>query len=264
MFWFLCGCVCVGLGLSLWHLSAVFYAPGWVLPFPLRLQRRAATPVDYHTLTASLRSERIMLLAQTGVEFLLLGEQGRIYTVVFSTTPSCSCPAFIYKKADCVQCKHLAWVKLRLMSMPANHYFATQETYLPWEQRYLLSQVKPRAFAPPPIRDAVAGTTHQRERTAGDVCAICYEEPTDPTERCAGQCQQEFHAACVESYIKFQQSEGTPAVCACCRSPWLSRVVVESLTDRTGSWRIVSHPLGAFKRPRPKSVKRPRGTAPKI
>ena len=54
-----------------------------------------------------------------------LGTDGAVYDLTLGMTQTCSCPAFRFKRGD-AQCKHLAWLKTKVLGVPASHYLAYQ------------------------------------------------------------------------------------------------------------------------------------------
>ena len=73
--------------------------------------------------------ERIMLLEIAVAGGVLLparahGTDGAIYdSTLGMTQQTCSFPAFRFKRGD-AQCKHLAWLKTKVLCVPASHYLA--------------------------------------------------------------------------------------------------------------------------------------------
>ena len=61
-----------------------------------------AGDADNKTTTDGMKSERIMLISYVptadGVSVKALGTTGNIYDISFTTVPSCSCPAFVFKR----------------------------------------------------------------------------------------------------------------------------------------------------------------------
>ena len=104
--------------------------------------------------------ERIMLLeiAVAGGVLLnarALGTDGAVYDLMLGMTQTCSCPAFRFKRGD-AQCKHLAWLKTKVLGVPASHYLAYQRAYTLLERLYLLERVdKHGALAPLTVREAL-------------------------------------------------------------------------------------------------------------
>ena len=216
------------------------------------LERRGAplvipTAADFATVTRALSTGRIMLLSLThdgdGAAVKALGENGSVYQLTLGATTSCSCPAYVFKRT--AQCKHLAWLKIKVLDAPPNHYLVYQTSYLAVELRYLLAQAAATAhLAPRAIREAV-GVTEAAAPAAGadDTCAICYDDIDAAAAgvRCAAQCRKLFHSACVEQYVASLAGEGKPAVCACCRAPWAAAITLGTMQRGDLKYVTVSH-----------------------
>jgi hypothetical protein len=224
------------------------------------LETRAAPLVvpstaDYATLVRALGTERILLLSAAllcdGVgEFKLLGETGAVYTVWIGAQAKCSCPAFFYSR-NARQCKHLGYVKVKVLGVPASHYLATQSAYLRVELRELLdAPATARAhLAPLGVREAV-GAVPQRAAAITTVCAVCYDElGQDAQEVCAAACRTPFHAQCLRDYFASLAGDGKATICPCCRTPWVAALVVGSVNAPLGSYVTVSHPHGKKRSP---------------
>jgi hypothetical protein len=84
-----------------------------------------------------------------------LGTDGAVYDLALGMTQTCSCPAFRFKRGD-AQFKHLAWLKTKVLGVPASHYLAYQRAYTLLERLYLLERVdKHGALAPLTVREAL-------------------------------------------------------------------------------------------------------------
>lgn len=222
----------------------------------------APSDADCATMTRALATGRIMLLSfvvtDGGADVRALGESGHVYSIVLRAAPTCSCPAFAYRRD--AQCKHLAWLKTKVLGAPPDHYIVYQRAYLRLELAYLLRAPAASAlYAPRPIREAL-GIIQPTIIPADDsVCAVCYDEleTSAATLRCAAQCRKVFHHECVRQYHASLAADGKPLVCACCRAPWLDAVAVETVVTRDFTYTHVSHPHGATpKKQRASSVRR--------
>lgn len=76
----------------------------------------------YHTV-------RIVLCAQ------VMGTSGHVYTIDFCGRPACSCPDAKIRQG---QCKHLLYLKLRVLQIPRASHLLRADTYAPHELRYVL------------------------------------------------------------------------------------------------------------------------------
>ena len=70
----------------------------------------------------------------------VLGTKGDVYVVTLGMTQTCLYPAFRFKRDD-AQCKHLAWLKTKVLGEPASHYIAYQCAFTELERLYLLERV---------------------------------------------------------------------------------------------------------------------------
>ena len=213
-----------------------------------------ASDADCATMTRALSTGRIMLLsfvlADGGADVRALGESGHVYSISLRSAPTCSCPAFVFKRD--AQCKHLAWLKTKVLGAPPDHYIVYQRAYLRLELAYLLRAPAASAlYAPRPIREAL-GLVVPVDASSECICAVCYDEleASAETARCAAQCRKAYHKDCVRQYHASLAADGKPPVCACCRAPWLDAVAVETVVTREFTYTHVSHPHGPPKKRR--------------
>jgi hypothetical protein len=145
-------------------------------------------------------------------------------------TQTCSCPAFHFKRGD-AQCKHLAWLKTKVLGVPAlhypaSHYLAYQRAYTLVERLYLLERVdKHGALAPLTVREAL-GVVAVRADDA-TVCPIDYLDLADPDlqplRRCAAACGAAFHAQCItRSSQRRARRSPAPSAVVCGWTRWPS------------------------------------------
>lgn len=212
----------------------------------------------YAALIKALQTTRIMLLSfivqGEAAYATVLGETGNVYEIVFSARPWCSCPNFASRQGDTgpTYCKHIAWLKLKVMGVPANHYLASQNAYLRLEVRYLLAK-NPQAvtgvMAPLGVREAL-GLVPTRVVTTSR-CTICFDDdlhevPPEGLVACAASCRTAYHAACVTAYHKSLAGDGKQLICPCCRHKWVHEVAVTTETSRLGTpYRKVTYPQPA-------------------
>lgn len=198
---------------------------------------------------------RILLLSATyaddSMTALIIGNDGTRYAVVFSDSPSCSCDAFTFKRE--AQCKHLAWLKMKVLGIPPAHYLITQTSYLAVEVAYILSRPRRAAvpgalIAPRPIREALGVIPKEPVNdSSASACNICDDELT-PSQivLCAATCRYAVCDPCVKRYHKNLAEEGKPPICPGCRSPWVSEISVHAVTLRTRKQTLkVTHPFGS-------------------
>jgi len=184
-------------------------------------------------------------------EFDLLGSTGNVYTVTIGPRNRCTCPDY----AKAAVCKHVLFVMLKVLRVPAAHPLLWQAALLPNELEYIFAHapepgaaaaggvlasdaaraavaaatgralsIEPApdagagALPPPAAAGAPAATAH--EPTAD--CPICYEElgaDASALVSC-GVCRNSLHAQCQEAWAVNKIKGGRPADCVFCRAPW--------------------------------------------
>jgi hypothetical protein len=215
---------------------------------PFRAARGAAASRNVIT---ALSTARIMVLRRINGVFTVLGESGTVYEVTIALQPACTCPSFekrFLNGAQSAVCKHLAFIYVKVLGVPAHSYVLHQTALTSYEVDYWLARARATNLAPKPVLEALgfAEATKRNDTT----CSICYDEieAGASTLRCTGQCRNLFHAGCVSAYNNSQLP--AQALCAVCRAPWLeSELQVQTVVDSTGTARqVVTHPHGKFKR----------------
>jgi hypothetical protein len=217
----------VAAALLLWRFFAAVFPCGapyvWVSICERRqAPLREASRESSAGVVKMLRSERLMLLAQERMVFRLLGDSGTVYVVVLGNLPACGCPAFIYRFARGNQsavCKHLAFVLVKVLGMPANHYLLHQTAWLSWELDYWLARPRGGKTAARPVLELL-GLVPPMVLDNDGCCPICYDDISagEATLRCGAQCRTLFHGSCVAAYNQSQLP--APPQCAACRAPW--------------------------------------------
>ena len=210
------------------------------------------TEADYAIIVRALSTDRIMLLSfekrEGGADVKALGIDGTLYELALAEIPSCSCPAFKFKRTS--QCKHLAWLKTKVMGIPPNHYLASQSAYTRVELDYVLQldPQAPRALAP--IRKAL-GLMQDDARIDDCTCAICFcdLEDGEAVVKCAAGCEKKFHHECNENNIAVLARDGKPPSCPCCRAYFIDELALQTLKERDGRAYVqITHPLGPRRR----------------
>jgi len=72
----------------------------------------------------------------------VLGSTGNVYCVSLARIPTCTCPDFL-KQRDL--CKHILFVTLKVVGLPADHPLAFQKSYLQEELDGLLARLRARS-----------------------------------------------------------------------------------------------------------------------
>ena len=198
----------------------------WIAKIPANIEVR---------LHRALR-ERLFLLQRhpqqgdvsPSVKFEVLGSTGNVYTVVVAEIPSCSCPD------SSVPCKHLLFVYLRVLRLPAESPLLYQVALVPTEliemfalapadsgRHVMASDIVLQTFlhgaAPNVPGQSRSGVTRRAVDTTED-CSICFEPfGTERLVWCEVQCGNSLHAACMAMIVGHSDRN---ARCPLCRAPW--------------------------------------------
>jgi len=94
------------------------------------------------------------------VEFHVLGSTGNVYRVMIGRDCYCTCPDYLRSKC----CKHMIFVMLKVLRVPAGHPFAFNVSFLPNELLYIMDHSPDPAgaggvLAPDEAREAIAKAT---------------------------------------------------------------------------------------------------------
>ena len=219
-------------------LSLCWYAGApWLLPLPLETRAKpwvARLDDDMLKRCVSARSaspsNRIYFVrsrvSADGWEADVLGSSSSHYTVRVSSTPSCTCPDYMYRA---LQCKHLIYVKVNVLGIPPSHALVRQAAYLRHELAYILAHRKLDRSVAGRANTAVLRSFGVVEvaapRGIGDVCAICYSamEEGEALSDCRAECSRYvMHGSCAEQMAMYAAKEKEPMNCPCCRAPWIT------------------------------------------
>lgn len=174
------------------------------------------------------------------IKFSVLGSTGNVYEVIIAKVPHCSCP----DAAKGNLCKHLLFVMLKVVGLPANHHLVYQSAYLTEEldQIVLALQTRLERLG----RDVVANEKVQkvhadmkkggkggvdddssnavpRKEVDGEDCPICFDELGSELSRltyCKGTCGTNFHKACMQLWTRQATHGSSGPTCPACRQPW--------------------------------------------
>ncbi|XP_004501151.1 uncharacterized protein [Cicer arietinum] len=168
---------------------------------------------------------RLRLLHRTGSTFFILGATGNVYTVILSSTPSCTCPD------RTTPCKHILFVIIRVLGVSSTDACVRRRNLRPCQLQRLLNM--------PTLNEAVAGYSvrqrfHQvffegggskRERIEmeeGATCPVCLEEMGKEERLVACEsCRNGIHEECL---VRWKRSRGRRSVsCVICRARWRNR-----------------------------------------
>lgn len=173
------------------------------------------------------------------IKFSVLGSTGNVYEVIIAKVPHCSCP----DAAKGNLCKHLLFVMLKVVGLPANHHLVYQSAYLTEEldQIVLALQTRLERLG----RDVVANEKVQkvhadlkkggkgvdddnsnavpRKEVDGEDCPICFDELGSELCRltyCKGTCGTNFHKACMQMWTRQSAHGRSGPTCPACRQQW--------------------------------------------
>lgn len=166
----------------------------------------------------------LRLLHRSGSTFFIFGATGNVYTVILSSTPTCTCPD------RTTPCKHILFVMIRVLGVSQNDACVRRKNLRPCHLQRLLDM--------PTLQEAVAGFTlrqrfHQMffeggskkeniEMEDGTTCPVCLEE-MEKEERlvACGTCKNVIHEECL---VRWKRSRGRrSASCVICRAGWRDR-----------------------------------------
>eukprot|EP00934_Nitzschia_sp_Nitz4_P008735 Nitzschia sp. Nitz4//scaffold87_size112219//107484//108674//NITZ4_004093-RA/size112219-processed-gene-0.119-mRNA-1//1//CDS//3329559426//8725//frame0 len=171
----------------------------------------------------------------------VLGSTGNVYDVSIQKVPKCSCP----DAARGNLCKHLLFVMLKVVGLPADHSLVYQSAYITQELEEIHSMLQERlqrlgrdVMAKEEVQQVyadrkkgiVASSSSQseeedsqgvrRKEVEEEDCPICFDllgSNLSLLTYCRGTCGTNFHKGCIQMWTK--QSRQHPT-CPACRQPW--------------------------------------------
>jgi hypothetical protein len=164
----------------------------------------------------------------------VLGSTGNVYEVTIAKVPDCSCP----DAAKGNLCKHLLFVMLKVIGLPAGHQLVYQSAYLTEELDQIVMTLQARLERLG--RDVVANDEVQkvhadlkkgiqddkavpRKEVDGLDCPICFDELGSNLSQltyCKGTCGTNFHKGCIQMWTKQSTHNSAGPTCPACRQPW--------------------------------------------
>eukprot|EP00986_Skeletonema_menzelii_P016083 scaffold13605_cov145-Skeletonema_menzelii.AAC.13 len=172
------------------------------------------------------------------IKFSVLGSTGNVYEVTISKVPYCSCP----DAAKGNLCKHLLFVMLKVVGLPANHHLVYQSAYLTEELDQIVMALQTRLERLG--RDVVANEKVQkvhadmkngiksdnddnnavaRKEVDGVDCPICFDELGSNLSQltyCKGTCGTNFHSKCIQMWTRQSAHKSAGPTCPACRQQW--------------------------------------------
>eukprot|EP00985_Skeletonema_marinoi_P032190 scaffold39073_cov186-Skeletonema_marinoi.AAC.4 len=168
----------------------------------------------------------------------VLGSTGNVYEVTIAKVPRCSCP----DAAKGNLCKHLLFVMLKVVGLPANHHLVYQSAYLTEELDQIVTALQTRLERLG--RDVVANEEVQkfhadlkkgikcdedgdnavsRKDVDGEDCPICFDELGSNLSQltyCKGTCGTNFHKSCIQMWTRQSAHKSAGPTCPACRQQW--------------------------------------------
>ncbi len=163
--------------------------------------------------------------------FVVLGSTGNVYNVIIQRVPRCNCPDHTRGHL----CKHILFVLLKVMRVPADSPLIYQTAWIDTELREMFEGMRDRfmhvsggilasrgvqeTYAKLKSGEAVPSVTGVTRRTDDDDCPICFDTlgPIADTTYCRSQCGANFHKNCIRHWLT--QKKEKPS-CPMCRGPW--------------------------------------------
>ncbi|KAJ5790439.1 uncharacterized protein N7518_007450 [Penicillium psychrosexuale] len=137
------------------------------------------------------------------ISFEVVGSTGNIYKTVIARVPTCDCPDFKFRRA---QCKHICFV---LCAMDVPRKLRYQRAFLPSELREMLAAL----FLKRTLATTTLTSTGERKPVGGE-CLICFHdfEPNQQTTWCQ-TCGSNFHEACFKKWEATLQASQDDTCC---------------------------------------------------
>lgn len=183
----------------------------------------------------------------------VLGSTGNVYEVNISKIPSCSCPD--HAKGNL--CKHLLFVMLKVVGLPANSTLVYQSAYMTNELDEILAMLEARTLrlgrdvvANEAVRqrhadmkkgesagaDSGGTSSAQRKEVEGIDCPICFEDlgaDLSQLTYCQQTCGTNFHSGCMQMWTS-QAAQREDPTCPNCRQPWMDKKVIAQDRKKPG------------------------------
>jgi plasmid maintenance system killer protein len=173
----------------------------------------------------------------SSITLSVLGSTGNVYEVTIQKVPHCSCP----DAAKGNLCKHLLFVMLKVVGLPAHDQLVYQSAYLTDEVEKIIALLQTRLQSLG--RDVVANeqvqkvhadmkkgiksdddesNTVPRKDIDGQDCPICFDDLGSNLSQltyCKGTCGTNYHKGCIQMWTR--QSARSGPTCPSCRQPWI-------------------------------------------
>jgi len=166
-------------------------------------------------------------------EFIVMGTIGNVYNVTIGPKLKCTCPDFQNGNL----CKHILFVFLKVLRVPANSSSIYQQALLSSELKTIFDNAPkdPTAtvLASLDARQKYAQITGdkvedmninvvERKSANGEDCPICYEamHETEQLVYCKSSCGKVVHKGCFEQWSKQQHLSRKLVTCVYCRADW--------------------------------------------
>lgn len=153
--------------------------------------------------------------------FDVMGSTGNLYTVAFSSKPTCTCPDFVRRKS---KCKHIYFIHLKaLKGTHGKKRFSNKElkdlfSNIPSKTSQLLvSENLREAYQKLQNENQSTSEEIRREISPEDICPVCLEDLNEgESDFCRYGCGKSIHRVCYEMWTMKNQ-----ATCVYCRADWI-------------------------------------------
>lgn len=176
----------------------------------------------------------------SSITLSVLGSTGNVYEVTIQKVPHCSCP----DAAKGNLCKHLLFVMLKVVGLPAHDQLVYQSAYLTDEVEKIIALLQTRLQSLG--RDVVANEQVQkvhadmkkgiksgdddksnavpRKEIDGQDCPICFDDLGSNLSQltyCKGTCGTNYHKGCIQMWTRQSAQARSGPTCPSCRQPWI-------------------------------------------
>ncbi len=175
----------------------------------------------------------------SSITLSVLGSTGNVYEVTIQKVPHCSCP----DAAKGNLCKHVLFVMLKVVGLPAHDQLVYQSAYLTDEVEKIIALLQTRLQSLG--RDVVANeqvqkvhadmkkgiksgddesNTVPRKEIDGQDCPICFDDLGSNLSQltyCKGTCGTNYHKGCIQMWTRQSAQARSGPSCPSCRQPWI-------------------------------------------
>lgn len=149
-------------------------------------------------------------------QYKVCGRTSKVYDVIISVLPTCTCPDFCYRQQ---MCKHIYFVLYQVLRVPVDFDLSKKlkrpyvATWLRLRREQLLQHQQEEH------KEEKAESGVDRKPIGEDPCPVCLEPMDQASEEvmfCAVTCGQNMHTVCMQRW----SSHCKKWMCPLCRSDW--------------------------------------------